>query len=276
MKTLTFFIALIITAIGISAFTFIGNEDHLSVLYSGGPPPGYSGDPKSEMRNCTSCHTGAEVKTQIGWITSNIPPEGYLPNSTYTITATAKGEGITKFGFQISPQNMAGDFMGTLVSTQAETKLTSDPNYITHTSSGTAGSDSLSWIFDWTAPAEGSGDLSFYGAFNLTNGNGRTDGDVIMVSTLSIKELIASVPEVSDDGQKLSVYPNPARAFITIDVDYSLLGSSYHIFDQGGREVMRGTVNTESTTVDINHIVNGIYYIQVGTETRTSIKIVKN
>ena len=43
---------------------------------------------------------------------------------------------------------------------------------ITHTSSGisTTG-DSNSWSFDWTAPASGTGDVTFYGAFNAANGD---------------------------------------------------------------------------------------------------------
>ena len=151
MKSLSFFLSVLITAIGLMAFTYGGDENILSILYTGGPPPGYSGDPKSDNGNCTSCHSGLDAQNQIGWISSNIPVEGYVPDSTYTITAMAKATGLTKFGFQISPQNPSGDFMGTLVNTESTTQLTSDPNYITQTSSGTAGNDSLSWTFDWTA-----------------------------------------------------------------------------------------------------------------------------
>ncbi len=277
MKTLPFLITVVITAIGIMAFTFGENENNYSILYTSGPPPGYSGDPDSDNRDCTSCHdSGPEAQSQTGWITSNIPIEGYVPGSTYTITATAKGIGHTKFGFQVSPQDTLGNFLGTLVNTGSNTKLTTDPNYITHTSSGTAGTDSLSWTFDWTAPAEGSGGTNFYGAFNITNEDGGTSGDTIMVSILSIKEFITNIPVISDDGLKISVYPNPTSDFVTIEVDNSILGSSYHVIDQAGRQVLTGKISKVITTVDINQLGKGMYFIQLGSQAKTSLKVIKN
>ncbi len=195
MKTATFTLTVIVTAIGIMAFTFGENENNFSILYSGGPPAGHSGDPAGGNKNCTSCHSGPEVQSQTGWITSNIPISGYVPESTYTITAKAKSVGHTIFGFQISPQDSIGNFLGTLVNTGTNTKLASDPNYISQSSSGTAGSDSISWTFDWTAPAEGSGEVNFYGVFNIANGDGRTSGDTIMASILSINEFITSITD---------------------------------------------------------------------------------
>lgn len=276
MKTLTLIVTIIIIAIGSMAFTFDWMEYGYSILYASGPPPGHSGDPNGNKKDCTSCHSGPEVQSQTGWITSTIPIEGYVPDSTYTITAKAKGIGHTKFGFQISPQDTLGNFLGTLVNTGEKTKLTTDPNYISQTFAGTAGEDSLSWTFDWKAPAEGSGEINFYGAFNIADGNGGTRGDTIMVSVLSIKELVASIPGISKDGLKVSVYPNPASAYIKIDVEYSMLGSSYYVIDQAGRQVLTGKISTESTTVDINQLGEGIYFVQVGSEHKTSIKLIKN
>lgn len=275
MKTLAFFLTVIFTAIGIMAFTFDGEENNYSILYASGPPAGYSGGPDSDNRDCSSCHTGPEAQSQAGWITSNIQAGGYVPDSTYTITATAKGAGHTKFGFQISPQDTLGNFLGTLINTESTTKLTSDPNFITQSSTGTTGTDSLSWTFDWTAPAEGSGEANFYGAFNIADGDGRTSGDTIMVSILSIREFITSIPDISDRGIKISLYPNPASDFVTIDVDNSMLGSSYYVIDQAGRQVLTGRISTLITTVDINHLDNGMYFIQVGSQAKMSFKIIK-
>ncbi len=72
-----------ITTIGIMAFTFGENENNYSILYASGPPPGYSGDPDSYNRDCTSCHSGPDVQSQTGWITSNIPIEGYVHDIGY-------------------------------------------------------------------------------------------------------------------------------------------------------------------------------------------------
>lgn len=275
MKTLTFFLTALITAIGLMAFTFDGNKNNYSILYASGPPAGYSGDPDSNNRDCTSCHSGPDAQSQTGWITSDIPIGGYVAGSTYTITATAKATGHTKFGFQISPQDTLGNFLGTLVNTGSNTKLTTDPNYITQSSSGTIGTDSLSWTFDWTAPAEGSGEANFYGAFNIANGDSRTSGDTIIVSILTIKEFITNIPDISDGGLKISLYPNPASDFVTIDVDNSILGSSYHVIDYAGRQVLTGKISTVITIVDINQLEKGMYFIQVESQAKASFKVIK-
>ena len=275
MKTLTFFLSVLITAIGLMAFTFDRNEDNYSVLYSSGPPAGHSGDPLSDNSDCTSCHSGPEAQSQTGWITSDIPLDGYIPGSTYTITATAKATGHTKFGFQISPQDTLGNILGTLVNTGTNTKLTTDLNYITQSSSGTTGTDSLSWEFDWTAPAESSGEANFYGAFNITNGNGSTSGDTIMLSILTIKEFTTNIPDILGGGLKISLYPNPASDFVTIDVDNSILGSSYHVIDHAGRQILTGKISAVITTVDISQLEKGMYFIQVGSQAKISFKVIK-
>lgn len=285
MKKGSFLITVIISAIAVMAFSIGGVK---SVMNASGPPAGYSGDPASGNRDCSSCHAGPAVENQPGWITSNIPEEGYKPDSIYTITAMAKGLGHTKFGFQISPQDSAGNFLGTLVNTGSTTKLTSDPNYITQTAEGTAGTDSTLWSFDWIAPSDNTGYVNFYGSFNLANGDSRYSGDTIMLSVLSVYEFIPDTTNTTDttdisviqhfpdDGLSISVYPNPATDFITIDRGQSIPGTSYYIIDQVGRQVMRGKLNNKITTINIHHLEKGIYYVQLGTKNRQAFKMMKN
>ena len=91
--------------------------------------------------NANGCHTGFSVTNATGWITSNIPPTGYLSGNTYTITATATFTGLIRFGFEISPQKPSnGILAGTIVITDAiNTRLagSNNPKYITHDSTGT-------------------------------------------------------------------------------------------------------------------------------------------
>ena len=62
--------------------------------------------------------------------------------------------------------------------------------YITHTSAGTAqnGSNSRTWNFQWTAPAAGSGTVTFYSAMNATNSSNSSSGDIIFKSSLAVIE----------------------------------------------------------------------------------------
>ncbi|MFI5151129.1 MAG: choice-of-anchor V domain-containing protein [Bacteroidia bacterium] len=155
---------------------------------AGGAPAGTTGSP-ADGNSCAAsgCHTGTPVTKKPGWITSNIPAAGYTPGHTYQIAAKAIYIGRSKFGFEVSPQDMSGTIIGTLVNTTGQTQIRT-PGYITQTSTGNTATDSLTWTFNWTAPAAGTGGFTFYGAFNCANGNGGTSGDIIYTSTLAIGE----------------------------------------------------------------------------------------
>lgn len=268
-------VTILLGALPIMLFTFSSNEMFYSPHNTSGPPAGYSGDPASGNRDCSNCHSGSDVQTREGWITSDIPETGYEADMTYTITATATSEGLSKFGFQVTPQNSSGDFLGTLVNTGSETKLTTGNNYITHTSSGTAGQGSKEWSFEWTAPGAGSGEVVFYGVFNLTNNNGSTSGDNIVLSTLSVSESASSNIPGHSLKEQVSVYPNPAMENLTVEIAEELTNSSFAIYDQAGRSVMSGTLTVEVNTVSIGHLETGIYHIRIEGSKAGAIKFVK-
>ncbi len=173
---------------------FVGSIYNNGHSNSSGAPSGFTGSPGDGGNTCANsgCHSGIAVGTKSNVFTSNIPSDGYVPGTTYTITATARS--ITSrntFGFQISPQTNAGVLVGTMISTSAGTKLTGAGKYLTHTSSGITGSNGVkSWSFNWVAPAAGTGNVTFYGIFNHANGNGGTSGDSIFKSTFVISEKV--------------------------------------------------------------------------------------
>jgi len=153
-----------------------------------GAPAGCSGSP-SDGTTCarSGCHTGSAVTPISGWITSNIPAGGYTPLKTYTITAKCVYVGRSKFGFEISPQDLSGNALGTMTPVGATTQVLFGA-WITHRKTSNTATDSLSWTFNWTAPAYGSGPLTFYGSFNAANGNASQTGDLIYTSTLAVNE----------------------------------------------------------------------------------------
>ncbi len=69
----------------------------LRVARKDGTDPGYTGSPGDSLKNCTACHGGIAFPVD-GWITSNIPSSGYVPGTTYTITAKNREFGATRFG----------------------------------------------------------------------------------------------------------------------------------------------------------------------------------
>lgn len=157
-------------------------------------PLGYTGSPnENNSRTCSSqnggCHSGSGTTFQSDMISINIPDCGYIPGETYSVTLTVSSIGRNEFGFSVSPQFSDGLTAGTMIASSG-TQLNGSGRYLTHTSAGTIESspNTRVWTFDWIAPQAGSGNVVFYAAFNASNNNDSSTGDLIFNSNLTIFE----------------------------------------------------------------------------------------
>lgn len=210
-----------------------------------GAPSGRTGSP-GDGANCTTggCHTGSAItNSPNASITSNIPLGGYIPGQTYTITATVQGTGLSRFGFEVSPQNAAGQQRGTLVVTDAtNTQLVGANKYITHKQAGTSGSGSRSWSFNWVAPAAGTGALTFYGAFNAANNSNSSSGDIIYLSQLSVTE--ATTAQITGQPQPVNVCADDNVQFTVTATGSNLT----YLWKKGGIPLSNGGNISGATT----------------------------
>jgi len=165
--------------------------------YTGGSPGGKSGSPGDGGATCTQCHSGS-AQAQGGLISTTIPFTGYEAGQTYTVTVTANMSGISKYGFELTAESAGGIKQGTFVVTDpARTKKVNGGTAVTHTSGGTVASgNAISWSVDWTAPAAGAGQITFYTALNATNSNGSTSGDQIYTGSRAVSEHVAN-PQIT-------------------------------------------------------------------------------
>jgi hypothetical protein len=272
----TFIISLIfLAAIVIMAFTHSGENPWL-LKNTSGPPAGYAGDPAGGNRNCTFCHTGNPAAFEAGWITSNIPAGGYIPGETYTITATAVGTSISKFGFQISPQSTSGEFRGTILNTGTQTQISGNQRYIHQTLSGTVGSGTKTWTFDWIAPEAGSGSVTFFGAFNLTNSGNNSSGDLIKLSTLAVDKDITADIQSNYVINELKVFPNPSSHYLSIHSNTLLQQIKYNIIDMSGTIVYTGELLSSQTIVDISVLSAGIYFFHIPKANEEIVRFIKH
>lgn len=173
-------------------FLIIPFGSNSAMSFSTGAPAGYCGAPGDGNSNCTYCHTGATETIIQGAIQTDIPSSGYVPGTTYTVSAKIVRQGHSRFGFQLSPQDTAGNQVGTMNDLGPETSFTGFGKYITHSPTGTFSTDSATWYFEWVAPPAGTGNFTFYSAFNVTNNNGGYNGDTIFLSSLSYNENIST------------------------------------------------------------------------------------
>lgn len=240
-----------------------------------GAPSGNTGSP-GDGATCTSCHTGSSAATQAGLITSTVPLTGYVPGQTYTITGTITASGKTKFGFQVSPQNAAGIQKGTMtVTNSANTQLVGSGKYMTHKFAGTAfSSGTATWSFDWTAPAAGTGDVTFYGSFNATNSNSSTAGDVITLSSLMVSEDPSTgISAQREPSVAISVYPNPFVENIFIKNSASETAAmDVSIIDISGKVVKSFSELKGGEAINLQELAIGTYTVRIETPEGTLIK----
>lgn len=272
MKILQFFAALSLCSIGYFSYSSFNSYDYSLNARSSGSPGGRTGSP-GDGSTCTACHGGSALNSgpaQV-YILSNNLENGYTPGETYTIEAKIVSLGIGKFGFELTAEkDLDNSKIGTLVATDAvKTKLVNGNNAITHKSGGTAGQDSLSWFFDWTAPAEGAGNVTLFGAFNAANGGG-SGGDKIYTTFLSINEKLQPVYSIDEQtacGSYLWIDGNT----YTSDND-----TATYVYENGAQNgadsivTLNLTINSTATSTDVQVACDSYEWIDGNTYTSSN------
>ncbi len=229
--------------------------------YPVGAPPGYTNSP-ADGQNCSHCMGGTAVPLG-GLITSDIPATGYVKGTTYNIVVTATGTGNK--GFELSPQDVSGNLLGTLI-TSSETKLVGDNKYITHKLASE--DNTMLWSFQWQAPPIGVGPITFYASVVIGELNTKTTTLIAPQSILGI-----------DDQQTapVALYPNPVVD--RLNVSFSAIGSeliNMEIFSPSGKMISRlyqGACSPgEQAIVFPINLEAGIYLLRIQLEGKTQVR----
>ena len=125
-----------------------------------------------------SCHSSTTPTVTPSL--SGTPSSGYAAGTTYSLSISASGgPSGTTGGFNLDSSQGVFSNPGP----NAQISL----GEVTHTNS-----NSRAWSVDWTAPPTGSGDVVFYLAVNLVNGNGGTSGDSWGADSWTLSEVSSS------------------------------------------------------------------------------------
>lgn len=250
----------LIAAAGI--FIFLTSE----LNFGGGSPGAKSGSPGDGGATCTSCHDDGSASAVDNWISTNIPTSGYIPGETYTVTATGMHTGVNRFGFELTAEDNSNAKTGSFVITdEVATKLTNSNASVTHLQAGTTPSgNTKTWSMNWTAPAAGTGDVTFYAAFNAANGNGNTAGDVIYTSSqMVVEDILSSIAENAND--LIKVYPNPVTDYVMINSVNSEI-TEINIINMEGSVVYQNNSNiSQNTKISLSELQAGMYHIVLNT-----------
>lgn len=226
---------------------------------------GYTGAPIDNGLNCTSCH-GGQASSSNTLILSNIPSNGYIPNTNYLITVNAQHPTFNRFGFMLTAQNHTTSnptHTGTWTLLNNQSQLRLNNRYVSHTSQGTQGSNNARiWEVQWTAPPAGTGPVAFYASVNAVNNNGTTSGDQTILGSLIANEATVSVYE-HDSINRLQVYPNPAIHNYVI-VHSKQPFTRLDIYTVDGRRLITKEFDLEDyATLELHGLASGIYILHV-------------
>jgi hypothetical protein len=254
MKNYFYTFALLLAATATAVFLSSGVDN------SSGSPGGKTGSPGDGGVTCTQCHAGTAMSAE-GLISSNIPAEGFIPGETYEIEVSISDDDAGRFGFELTAEDESGNKIGEFQLTDEEnTRLVNSDAAVSHTFNGTSPqSNSRTWIANWMAPAEIDGNINFYTAVNVANGNGANSGDQIYTNSVSYQINDVGIEEIS---LVEGIYPNPATNFLNLDLAKSDLEIS--VYSINGKVLESFVAQGQSTTINLSEYKTGIYFVKAG------------
>jgi hypothetical protein len=97
--------------------------------------------------------------------------------------------------------------------------------------------------------------------------------DTSNVAVLTVNNNVG-INETSKD-KLFSVFPNPAQSIIKVKVDNKLIGYVYTIYDNTGRNILTGKLNSQNTTIELGNLSGGVYMFSVGENLEQTFKVIK-
>ncbi|MCB1162072.1 MAG: choice-of-anchor V domain-containing protein [Candidatus Krumholzibacteriia bacterium] len=219
----------------------------MAMAYPWGPFNGKTGAPGEGT--CRDCHGSFPLDSGSGSFgESCVSGAGqYVPGDTYTICIDLSDPQASRWGFEITLLDAAGDQAGTLTPVDGNTQVGDSliaghqRQYGKHTLAGTAAGTTggHSWMMEWQAPATGTGTVTLYGMGNAANNDDTILNDYIYSMVLPLAE--AEPTGVGDAVLAARLepnFPNPfnpkTRLSFTLDQPSSIRLS---VYDSTGRLV---------------------------------------
>lgn len=224
-----------------------------------------TGSPLSN-RTCgtAGCHSGTafNVNLVVQLKDANgVVVDKYIPGTTYDVELINNASGTpASYGFQmvslVDSDNTGVNGWAT-TNNKAKTVNLGGVTYVEQT-----GPDPDNTVMlEWTAPAEGTGDVTFYAVGNAVNGNGNSGGDGVGTTTLSLKEDMTSSTS-NIDLNSINIMPNPASDLVRLSMD-NISSGTYNLINLQGQTVLRGVYNADNIELNVAALRSGLYVVQV-------------
>ncbi len=190
---------------------------------------GNTGAPGDQTLNgspytCMDCHSDNAFNP---FVTVSVLDSGnnvvtyYKPGQLYTAQVSIAANGAAGYGFQMIALRDTGniDLDGFTDINPNNYKLSTISNGRTYAEHPTV-STSNTFNVRWTAPAAGTGSVTFYAAGNAVNNNNNSNGDGAAITSLKLfEEITLSSGEKPTPDAGIRVYPNPVSDAATLEIN---------------------------------------------------------
>lgn len=254
---------------------------------------GNTGAPGDEIslgqpKTCRNCHNQGPITASLAISVldaGNQPVTQYHPGQAYTasVKITATGTGLQGYGFQMIALKDAGntDLDGFSDMNPNNYKIATISNGRTYAEHDNI-SSSNTFNVKWTAPAAGTGNITFYASGNGVNANGGTGGDGGALNSLKLTEFgTVATEEVEKLNLPVSITPNPVTGNTFLHTG-DLPAGEYRVkaFDRLGSVVWEEDLWLSGiatvTEIPAASWSAGLYFIQVeGASQQAIVKVLK-
>jgi len=247
-----------------AATLFMGN--------STGPMNNGNGDRSGASGpNCTECHGSSNAFTTLALFDSNgaAVTGGYQPGTTYQVRISMGGAPISgNNGFHLRARNSTNSAdLGTFT---AMGNYRAINGLVEHTQLLAADVHNISW----TAPAAGSGAVTFYGSSVLSNADGTSSGDhATPGTTLNVAESTTPISvneQAAEAAPKAYLFPTRAESDVNVrftavhEMDYTI-----EVLSLMGQVLSSQTVRVgsgeQTQTLNVGDLAQGVYYLRLRT-----------
>lgn len=207
---------------------------------------------------------------------NDVSGDGYEPGQTYELRVTVdvlNGD-PAGYGYQVvclnAPEGEDGpdvpSWSDPADNVQVVTTTTTSRTYAEH--KGVSASNVFS--VQWTAPAAGSGAVTFYSCGNGVNGNGTSGGDGASCAALEVAEgMINSLGELTMGISEMQLFPNPVRKSARLQLQVVEAGDyAWRIVDLEGKVRLNGkeylTSGMHQLDLPVRELPAGLYQLNIG------------
>lgn len=174
-----------------------------NVFTNSAQPPvgGNTGAPGETTCAKSGCHSTNSAISTSALVFDTAPAgglaSGYTPGQQYNLIVNVNsltpptGTITPKYGFSLTAVDGANNAAGTFAITSASTtslSTFSGKTYMGHKSANST----AAWVFKWTAPGSGTGNVTFYIAANSSNNDSTSSGDNIFIRNVTISEVASA------------------------------------------------------------------------------------